>query len=111
MKKLFEKHETLFCILLIILYISSNSFCVQKFGNTSWVSFVINTVLSAFLVAIIIGLKRVSYYGLTRVENIKKYLYFIPLIPLVSVNLWSGININNSLSEIIRLQSASLAAE
>lgn len=101
MKKLFEKHETLFCILLIILYVGSNSFCVQKFGNTSWVSFVINTVLSAFLIAMIIVLKRVSYYGLTRVKSIKKYLYFIPLIPLVSVNLWSGININNSSSEIL----------
>ena len=46
-------------------------------------------------------LKRTSYYGLTKVTNVKAYLYFIPLLLIVSVNLWNGININNSTSEII----------
>ena len=31
----------------------------------------------------------------------KEFLYFIPLVLIISVNLWTGINIRNSLSEII----------
>ena len=48
-----------------------------------------------------IGGKRTSYYGLTKVTNLKGYLYFIPLLFIVSVNLWDGININHTTSEII----------
>lgn len=101
MTKVFEKHETLFCMLMIIIYIIVNSVCVQNFGNTSCVSFIVNTILSACLIGIITILKRKSYYGLTKVKNAKKYLYFIPLIIIVTVNLWNGFNINNSAREII----------
>ena len=101
MKKLFEKHETLICMLLIILYIVINSYCIQNFGITDYRSTIINTVFSGALLAFIINLNGLSYYGLTKVSNLKKYLYFIPLLVIISVNLWSGININNTPSEII----------
>lgn len=101
MKKLFEKHETLICMLLIILYIVINSYCIQNFGITDYRSTIINTVFSGALLAFIIYLNGLSYYGLTKVSNLKKYLYFIPLLIIISVNLWSGININNTPSEII----------
>ena len=101
MKKAFEKHETLFCMLLIVIYVVSNSYCVSNFGETSSISFIVNTILSLFLIVLMVLLKRTSYYGLTKVENPKKYLYFIPLIFIISVNLWSGVNINNSPSEIV----------
>lgn len=42
-----------------------------------------------------------EYYGLKKVTNLKKYLYFIPLFLIGTVNLWDGININNSTNEII----------
>ena len=101
MKKLFEKHETLFCILLIVIYILVNLFCVNNFGVEDYRSTIINTIFSIALILLIIALKRISYYGLTKVNNLKKYLYFIPLFLIISVNLWNGININNSVSEII----------
>lgn len=101
MKKIFEKHETLFCILLIVAYIVVNSYCVQNFGTTDYRSTIINTIFSIALIVLMIILKRTSYYGLKKVTNKKKYLYFIPLLLIVSVNLWSGININNSAKEII----------
>ena len=101
MRKVFEKHETLFCILLIVLYIVINSLCIQNFGVIDYRSVIINTIFSIGLIILIKLLKRMSYYGLTKVINPKKYLYFIPLILIVSVNLWNGININNSTSEII----------
>jgi membrane protease YdiL (CAAX protease family) len=101
MNKIFEKYETLICIFLIILYITTNSYCVQNFGEISYVGFVVNLILSVFLIVVILALKRTSYYGLIKVKNSKKCLYFIPLILILSVNLWNGININNSPSEIV----------
>lgn len=101
MKKIFDKHETLICILLIILYVVINSYCMQNFGVEDYRSTVINTIFSIALLIFIITLKRTSYYGLTKVTNLKKYLYFIPLLLIISNNLWNGININNTKSEII----------
>ena len=101
MKKIFEKHETLTCILLIVLYVVINSYCMQNFGVKDYRSTIINSAFSIILIILIILLKRTSYYGLTKVVNSKKYFYFIPLVLIASVNLWNGININNSASEII----------
>ena len=101
MKKIFEKHETLFCILLIVLYVVINSYCINNFGITSYKSMVINIAFSLFLIILIIQLKRIEYYGLTRVKEPKKYLYFVPLITISTVNIWNGFNINNSTKEII----------
>lgn len=97
MKTFFLKHETLCCISLIILYIVSNMFI----SITSYSGVIVNTLLSIFLIGLIIYLDRVKYYGLALVKDSKKFLYFIPLILIVSVNLWNGININNRVVEII----------
>lgn len=101
MKKIFEKHETLFCIVLIVVYILVNSYCMQNFGTEDYRSTIINTIFSIALIILMRMLKRTSYYGLTKVTNLKEYLYFIPLLLIASVNLWNGININNSTSEVI----------
>lgn len=101
MKKFFEKHETLVCIALIVLYIVINSFCLQNFGVEDYRSTIINTIFSLGLIVLMIVLKRTTYYGLTKVTDAKKYLCFIPLALIISVNVWNGININNTYSEIV----------
>ena len=101
MKQIIEKHENLICYLLIAIYVVVNSYCIQNFGLTDYRSVLINTVFSIVLVVLIISMKRVSYYGLTKVTNLKGYLYFIPLLLIVSINLWNGVNINNTSSEIV----------
>ena len=101
MKKIFEKHETLCCILLIVLYVVINSYCMQNFGLEDYRSAIINTVFSVAVLALVISLKRVAYYGLVKVTDAKKYLYFIPLLLIVSVNLWNGINVNHAPEKII----------
>ena len=100
-KKLFERHETFMCIMLIILYVVINSYCLQNFGTTDYRSVIINTIFSVVLLILIIRLKRTSYYGLTKVSDSKRYLYFIPLLLIVSVNLWGGIHVNNTSSELL----------
>ena len=101
MKRVFEKNETLFCILLILLYLTINSYCIQKFGLTDYRSTIINTVLSLFLIVLMVVLGRIKYYGITKIKNAKKFLSFIPLIFIPTVNLWNGININHAKNEII----------
>lgn len=101
MKKIFEKNETLICMILIILYIVINSYCIQNFGLEDYKSVIINTIFSFSLIALIVSIKRTSYYGLNKITSLKGYLYFIPLILIPTVNLWNGININNSTNEII----------
>ena len=101
MKKIFEKHESTFCILLIVLYVVINSYCMQNFGIEDYRSTIINTVFSIIVIILIKSLNKMSYYGLTKVTNMKDYLYFIPLVLILSTNLWTGININNSYSEIL----------
>lgn len=100
-KKTFEKHETPMCILLIILYVAINSFCMRNFGVEDYRSTLINTAFSVVLILLTVRLKRVAYYGLVKVSNPKGFLYFLPLLLIVSVNLWSGININNTAKEIV----------
>ena len=101
MVKFFEKHETICVIGLIILYIVVNSYCIQNFGVTDFRSSIINTIFSVFLIVLMILLKKVKEYGLVKVNNYKRYLYFLPLLLIVSVNLWNRININNSYDEIL----------
>lgn len=100
MNKIFEKHEMPFCILLIAVYIVSGSFA-QGFGTTSLASVLINTVISALLIGIMLALKKTAYYGLRKPANAKEHLYFLPLLIVVSVNLYSGFNINNTTNEIV----------
>lgn len=88
-------------MLLIVSYVVINSYCLQNFSSADYRSAIMNTIFSVMLLALIISLKRVSYYGLTKVTNSKRYLYFIPLLLLVSVKLWNGIHINNTAGEII----------
>ena len=101
MEKLFKKHETLFTIGLIIIYVITNSYLMQNFGFTSLYSVIVNTILSILIIVLIISIKRLKYYGITKPNNSKKLLYFIPLIIVSLFNLRNGIHINNSKNEII----------
>lgn len=101
MKELFKKKETLFTILLIVIYVVLNSYCINSFGTTSYITTIINTLISVLLIVLIKALDRTKYYGLTKVKNSRKYLYFIPLLIIGTVNIWNGFNINNTPKEIL----------
>jgi membrane protease YdiL (CAAX protease family) len=101
MEKTFNKHETLFTIALIVIYVVMNSYMMQNFGYTSIQSAVANTILSVLIIGFIIAIKKVKYYGLVKANNPKKFLYFIPLVVISLYNLRNGINIDNPTNEII----------
>lgn len=101
MEKLFKKNELFFCILLIIIYVASNSYGIQNFGVTDYRVTLINVIFLLILLFLIMILKRFKYYGLCKADNPKRFLYFIPLYLIATVNLWNGISINNSGLEIV----------
>jgi len=68
MEKVFKKHETLFTILLIVIYVVVNFYLMQ-----------------------IVSLKRVKYYGLNKSKIRKK-----PLCIILLFNLRNGIYINDT---------------
>lgn len=100
MKKYYEKHEILISILLIIIYIISNSFCLQNFGMIDYRTMTINLILCILIICFILYNKLAKYYCLNRFPNPKKFLYFIPLMIIMTINFWGGIAINNSPVEI-----------
>lgn len=101
MEKIFNKYENIFTIALIVIYVVVNSYLMQKFGYTSIQSVIFNTIMSVLIIVLIIAIKRVKFYGITKAEKPKKFLYFIPLIIISLFNLRNGIHINNSSSEVI----------
>ncbi len=101
MEKLFKKHETLCVIGLIVIYVITNSYIIQNFGSSSYQSVIINTILSILLIVLVISLNRVKFYGITKPNNWRAFLYFIPLFIISLFNLRRGIHINNTTSEII----------
>ena len=101
MKKVFEKNEMFISILLIVLYLVLNSFCLSNFGEYDYRTMLVNGGLSLIIILFIIFNKLGSYFNLDKFPNPKKFLYFIPLIILMSVNLWGGINTEHSFKEYL----------
>ena len=101
MKKSFEKYEILISIFLIVIYILSNSYCLNKFGITDYRSTICNVILSLMILLFVFKNKLGDYYGLVQKPKFKELLYFIPLLLIILVSVLGGIAINNSYSEII----------
>lgn len=95
------KKETFVTITLIIIYVLLNTICINNFGQFDIRTFICNLILVIFLLLIIYKNKLFNYLGLNSFPKAKKYLYFIPLLLIISVNLWNITSINYSVKEII----------
>jgi membrane protease YdiL (CAAX protease family) len=74
---------------------------MNNFGLEDIRTLIVNGALSILIVLFIILNKLGEYFGLTNIPKPKKYLYFVPLVILMLVNLIGGINIQNTASEIV----------
>jgi membrane protease YdiL (CAAX protease family) len=73
---------------------------MQNFSVADYRTTIVNFVLSLVIIIFIMKNKLGEYYGLTKLPKFREFLYFIPLVIIMSVNLWSGINVSNSIKEI-----------
>lgn len=105
MRRLYEKNELLFAILWIIIYVVSMSLA-DSFSEIVGIEKVFTVFLSFILAFILVfwikkeGLS--EKYGLKSGKfPSKTYLYFLPLIVMLTVNFWGGVCVRLSILETV----------
>lgn len=104
LKKLYDKNEVTFSVVWIIAYVVLFS-VADSLSESLGISKII-TAPAAVLFALLLftwiwknGL--LKKYGLCKFEgSLKNYLFFVPLLVIMSVNLWNGVEIKTSALEI-----------
>ncbi len=101
--KLYEKNELNFSLVWIGIYL-----CAMMIGDNLSSAVGIEKIttaplciiLTAVILVMLIKNGLTGKYGLDKVKlEPEKYLYFIPLIIIGSVNLWRGVTLNLSIAE------------
>lgn len=105
MKKLYDKSELHFSLAWIIGYVVlfsvADSFS-ESLGFEKIVTAPIGVVLVLFLFLWMKKHDLLKKYGLCAFQgNWKHYLYFLPLLILMSVNLWNGVTMKVSAGETV----------
>lgn len=100
MKKLYTKSELWFSIIWIISYVVlfsiADSLSVEV-GYAKSITAIVGVVLSVIAIIFLKKNNLFEKYGLCSFKgNIKEYLFFIPLLAILTVNLWNGVRINDS---------------
>ena len=105
LKKLYEKNETLFAVAWIISYCMLASIgdnLSKSIGILKICSLPILLVLSAIMLIFVKKNQLHIKYGLCKSKiSTSKMLYYIPLIVLMTVNLWNGFSLNGTPLEIV----------
>ncbi len=100
MKKLYEKSELAFAIVWIIVYVVLFSMA-DNFSHSLGFEKIITAPASVLLALVLfLWIKKHNLsekYGLCLFKrNWKNYLYFTPLLLIMTTNLWNGIAMNLS---------------
>ncbi len=105
MKKLYEKNELNFAFVWIGIYVIAFSLG-ENISAAVGVAKCVTTPLCVIMTGILYywirqgGLQ--EKYGLCKIEGTaKSWLYFIPLVLLVSTNMWGGLRMNLSVVEAL----------
>ncbi|MBQ3162637.1 MAG: CPBP family intramembrane metalloprotease [Oscillospiraceae bacterium] len=111
MTKLREKSEIWFAVIWIIAYVVIFSVCdsvSEQIGLVKSVTLAVCVLLSIIIFAFVKKNGFMEYYGLCKGEyDVKKWLYFIPVVLMSTTNFWFGLQLNRSVLESI-LYAASM---
>ena len=103
MYRLYKKNELNFSLVWIIAYVLLLSLADSISASLGTLKIITAPVCMIFALLILGFIRKHNLwkqYGLCSFKgDLKKYLYFIPLILIASVNLWNGITINASIAE------------
>ncbi len=105
MKKLFVKSEIWFAVMWIIIYVvgfSTADSISESIGIPKLVTAIFAPAISAVLFCFVKRNDLMQYFGLCRMQGSgRKFLYFLPLLLISSVNFWNGITCKAPVFEAI----------
>lgn len=110
MTKLYRKNELWFALVWIIVYVVGTSAAdglSEKLGCVKSVTLAFHVVLTILIVLAIKKLGIAEKCGLCGFGSAKAFLCFIPLLAIMSVNLWHGVRLNFTVLETL-LYAASM---
>lgn len=111
MIKLREKSEIWFAVIWIIAYVvlvSVSDAVSEEIGLVKSVTLAVVAMISVTIFAFVKKNGFMKYYGLCKGEyDVKKWLYFIPVVLMSTTNFWFGLQLNRSVLESI-LYAASM---
>ena len=105
MRKLFEKSEIWFAVMWIIIYVVGFSVAdsiSESIGIPKLVTAIVSLAMSAVLFFFVKKNDLMAYFGLCKVQGrSRKYLYFLPVLLISSVNFWNGVTCKASMQEVL----------
>ena len=105
MKRLYEKDSLTFSLILIGLYVISFSLAdglSSMLGTEKLITGPFSVVVTIMLLLWLKKYGLMERYGLGKVKiPYGRYLYFLPLLLLVSTNLWGGVTLRYSIPETV----------
>ena len=105
MKKLFDKDEVWFAVAWILLYVvgfSNADSLSEAIGVPKLLTVLVGLVISLLLYGFIRKAGLSEYLGLCPVKGQRsRFLYFIPLLIISSVNFWNGLTCNYDILETV----------
>ena len=101
MRKLYEKKEVLFAILWIVAYCAVMTPVKGRFGYGDFRWLLAMAAFAAGITAFVKSNRLEAKYGLAGFpQNMKKYLYFIPVFVLATGNIWDGFSLSYQGTEL-----------
>lgn len=95
MQKLYQKSELALALTLIGIYVVISSILMSL---PAWTSSVFHVLMSVAILLFILKNGHKEAYGLTLPKgSAKGYLFYLPLVVIISVNLWFGVKMEHSL--------------
>lgn len=105
MKKIYQKSEIWFAIIWIIIYVfgaSAADSISKSIGLAKVITLPFLLITGGFLLIWIKKNGLMEYYGLCKTPfPAKKFLYWIPLFVIFSINLWFGVTLKTGIAEAI----------
>ncbi len=105
MRKLFAKSEIWFAVMWIIIHMvgfSTADSISESIGIPKLVTAVFAPILSAVLFCFVKKNDLMQYFGLCKLEGgSRRFLYFLPLLLISSVNFWNGVSCKAPVLEVI----------
>ena len=105
MKKFYDKHELAFAIVWIVAYVNLFSMAdnlSREIGIEKLITFPVSAAMSLVLLFWLRRHGLFEKYGLCAPKaKARQFLYYLPLLLIVSCNAWFGLRLNMSVVESV----------